>query len=173
MVDFGQVGDFWPREKRREEIRDRDFFSVVESTHFHRKSHRTKVLPEIPQASHLIADRAVWTAVKGASRGLPLEQDTKAMIRLTRLNNRPLVVNSELIEFIETAPDTVITLVTGEKIVVLENAEEIINRVIEYRRRLGIPQLFVPPVNTPLEATEETERSEESEKSEGPPEVEC
>jgi flagellar protein FlbD len=42
------------------------------------------------------------------------------MIRLTRLNNRPLVVNSELIKFIENAPDTVITLVTGEKIVVLE-----------------------------------------------------
>ena len=59
------------------------------------------------------------------------------MIRLTRLNNRPLVVNSELIKFIENAPDTVITLVTGEKIVVLETAEEVMARIVEYRRRLG------------------------------------
>ena len=61
------------------------------------------------------------------------------MIRLTRLNNRPLVVNSELIKFIENAPDTVITLVTGEKIVVLETAEEVMSRIVEYRRRLRSP----------------------------------
>ena len=45
------------------------------------------------------------------------------MIQLTRLNNHPLAVNSDLIKFIEQAPDTVITLVTGEKILVLESAE--------------------------------------------------
>ena len=58
------------------------------------------------------------------------------MIRLTRLNNRPLVVNSELIKFIENAPDTVITLVTGEKIVVLETAEAVMFQIVEYRRRI-------------------------------------
>ena len=58
------------------------------------------------------------------------------MIRLTRLNNRPLVVNSELIKFIENTPDTVITLVSGEKIVVLETAEEVIKRIVEFRQRL-------------------------------------
>ena len=57
------------------------------------------------------------------------------MIRLTRLNNRALVVNSELIKFIENAPDTVITLVTGEKIVVRETAEEVMARILEYRRQ--------------------------------------
>ena len=67
------------------------------------------------------------------------------MIRLTRLNNRPLVVNSELIKFIENAPDTVITLVTGEKIVVLETAEEVIARIVEYRRRLRGPAVDCPP----------------------------
>jgi flagellar protein FlbD len=66
------------------------------------------------------------------------------MIRLTRLNNRPLVVNSELIKFIENAPDTVITLITGEKIVVLETAEEVIDQIVGYRRRIlarleGVP----------------------------------
>ena len=61
------------------------------------------------------------------------------MIRLTRLNNRPLVVNSDLIKFIENAPDTVITLVSGEKIVVLETSQEVINRIVEYRRQLRVP----------------------------------
>ncbi len=73
------------------------------------------------------------------------------MIRLTRLNNRPLVVNSELIKFIENAPDTVITLVTGEKIVVLETAEEVMARIVEYRRWLRRPATVVPPAENPGE----------------------
>jgi len=71
------------------------------------------------------------------------------MIRLTRLNNRPLVVNSELIKFIENAPDTVITLITGEKIVVLETAEEVMDQIVNYRRRLLAPQVGVPPTGDP------------------------
>lgn len=58
------------------------------------------------------------------------------MIELTRLNHHPLIVNSDLIKFIEKAPDTVITLVTGEKIVVSESAEEVLERLIEFRRRI-------------------------------------
>jgi flagellar protein FlbD len=90
------------------------------------------------------------------------------MIRLTRLNNRPLVVNSELIKFIENAPDTVITLVTGEKIVVLETAEEVIARIVEYRRRLRKPVTAVPPLENPVkqpdqpEVPEKTDQTEES-----------
>ena len=56
------------------------------------------------------------------------------MIHLTRLNNQPLVVNSDLIKFVEQAPDTVITLVTGEKIVVRENVSQILERIVEFRR---------------------------------------
>jgi uncharacterized protein YlzI (FlbEa/FlbD family) len=56
------------------------------------------------------------------------------MIQLTRLNNHPLTVNSDLIKFVEQSPDTVITLVTGEKIIVLENAQEVLDRVIQFRR---------------------------------------
>jgi flagellar protein FlbD len=56
------------------------------------------------------------------------------MIQLTRLNNNPLTVNSDLIKFIEQAPDTVITLVNGEKIVVRENAQDVLERIIQYRR---------------------------------------
>lgn len=56
------------------------------------------------------------------------------MIRLTRLNNQTLTLNSDLIKFVEQSPDTLITLVTGEKIVVRENAEEVVARLIAFRR---------------------------------------
>lgn len=57
------------------------------------------------------------------------------MIYLTRLNHHPLIVNSDLIKFVEMAPDTVITLITGEKIVVTETAEQVIERMVEFRQR--------------------------------------
>lgn len=56
------------------------------------------------------------------------------MIQLTRLNSSPLAVNSDLIKFVEQAPDTVITLITGEKIVVRESAQDVLERVVEFRR---------------------------------------
>jgi flagellar protein FlbD len=58
------------------------------------------------------------------------------MIELTRLNHHALIVNSDLIKFIEKAPDTVITLVTGEKIVVSESADEVVARLVAFRRRI-------------------------------------
>jgi uncharacterized protein YlzI (FlbEa/FlbD family) len=56
------------------------------------------------------------------------------MIQLTRLNNHPLTVNSDLIKFVEQAPDTVLTLVNGEKIVVRESAQDVLDRVVQFRR---------------------------------------
>ena len=58
------------------------------------------------------------------------------MIHLTRLNNSKVAINSDLIKFVEQSPDTVITLLNGEKILVLENVNEIVDRVIEFRREL-------------------------------------
>ncbi len=58
------------------------------------------------------------------------------MIHLTRLNHLPVVLNSDLIEHIDVTPDTVISLTTGEKIVVLESVDQIIERVIGFRRLL-------------------------------------
>lgn len=58
------------------------------------------------------------------------------MIHLTRINHAPMVLNSELIEHIETTPDTVVSLTNGQKFVVLESAEDIIDRIVEFRRRL-------------------------------------
>ncbi len=56
------------------------------------------------------------------------------MIHLTRLNRIPLVLNSDLIEHIEITPDTVITLTSGQKIMVLEPAAEVVERVVAFRR---------------------------------------
>lgn len=56
------------------------------------------------------------------------------MIRLTRLNNQTFTLNSDLIKFIEQSPDTLITLVTGEKIVVRETPKEVLARLVEFRR---------------------------------------
>jgi flagellar protein FlbD len=94
------------------------------------------------------------------------------MIRLTRLNNKPLVVNSELIKFIENAPDTVITLVTGEKIVVLESAEEVMTRIVDYRRRLRGPCVVIPPSENPEEQPEESAEPEMPEEPEESSEIE-
>ncbi|HMC31761.1 MAG: flagellar protein FlbD [Acidobacteria bacterium] len=86
------------------------------------------------------------------------------MIQLTRLNNHPLVVNSDLIKFIEQAPDTVITLVTGEKVLVRESAEEILNRIVEFRRSVlcGVVPGWDRPVVPPgaMGKTEPPERQE-------------
>lgn len=59
------------------------------------------------------------------------------MIRLTRINRAPLVLNSDLIEHVEATPDTVIALTNGQKLVVLESADEVIRKVIEFRRLIA------------------------------------
>ena len=56
------------------------------------------------------------------------------MIQLTRLNNARLAVNCDLIKYVEAAPDTVITLLNGEKLVVRESTEQVIERVRDFRR---------------------------------------
>jgi flagellar protein FlbD len=58
------------------------------------------------------------------------------MIEVTRINHVPLVLNSDLIEHIEATPDTVISLINGQKLMVLEAPEELIRRVVAFRRRI-------------------------------------
>lgn len=58
------------------------------------------------------------------------------MIKLSRLNGKEFVLNCELIKTIEATPDTVITLTTGEKLMVREGIEQVINSTVEYRKRL-------------------------------------
>ena len=55
------------------------------------------------------------------------------MIELTRLNGSRLAINCDLIKYAEAAPDTVLTLITGEKLVVLEPCGEVTQLVLDYR----------------------------------------
>lgn len=61
------------------------------------------------------------------------------MIRLTRLNRTSLVLNSDLIEHIDVTPDTVITLTTGQILRVRETADEVVSRIIVFRRQIFGP----------------------------------
>ena len=61
------------------------------------------------------------------------------MINLTRINHLPLVLNSDLIEHLESTPDTVISLTNGQKLVVLESVDEVVKRVVEFRRMIQAP----------------------------------
>lgn len=58
------------------------------------------------------------------------------MIELTRLNGNPMVLNSDLIKTAEASPDTMLTLITGEKLIVREECGEVVERVLAYRARL-------------------------------------
>lgn len=56
------------------------------------------------------------------------------MVKLTRYDNKEFFVNAELIQFVESKPDTIITLISGEKIIVKEVPDEVINKIIHYKQ---------------------------------------
>lgn len=60
------------------------------------------------------------------------------MIKVTRINDAPLVINADLIEFVEASPETIICLTTGKKIMVKQTIDEIIDRVAEFKRKANI-----------------------------------
>lgn len=80
------------------------------------------------------------------------------MVHLTRLNSQRITVNSDLIKFVESNPDTVITLLSGEKILVQESADEVLARVVEFRRAI-INGLF-PITSDPYISTSKSRTAE-------------
>lgn len=82
------------------------------------------------------------------------------MIRLTRLNRAPMVLNSDLIEHIDVTPDTVITLTTGQILRVRESADEVIARIVGFRRRVFGPEAAPDPL---LEGSETLESDQAAE----------
>jgi flagellar protein FlbD len=63
------------------------------------------------------------------------------MIEVTRLQSQKIIVNADLIEFVEETPDTMITTTTGKKLLVKESVNEVINKVIMYRRQCLVMKL--------------------------------
>ncbi|RMH29041.1 MAG: flagellar protein [Planctomycetota bacterium] len=64
------------------------------------------------------------------------------MITLTRLNGDRFVVNAELVRTVEERPDTTVTLTTGERLIVRESLEDVVDLAVEYGRRL---RTLLPP----------------------------
>ena len=65
------------------------------------------------------------------------------MIKLTRFNGTPVLINADMIQMIERTPDTLIVLINGEKILVREPATVVRTRFIEYQRMVHNPQLAI------------------------------
>ncbi len=70
-----------------------------------------------------------WSIMASIGRGV-------TMIRVTTMDGRQIVINSDLIETIQATPDTVITFMDGKKLLVKDSVDEVINRVIEFRHRV-------------------------------------
>ncbi len=64
------------------------------------------------------------------------------MIHLTRLNGTDFVLNTDMIEYMESTPDTIITLTNGHKYVVLEELDTIIERVMQYKQHIYMDNDF-------------------------------
>jgi flagellar protein FlbD len=62
------------------------------------------------------------------------------MISLRRLNNQAIMVNADLIESLESTPDTVVTLTSGNKLLVRDSMEEIQSKIIEFKRQIYGPK---------------------------------
>ena len=56
------------------------------------------------------------------------------MIKLTRLGGEPFILNAELIQYVESRPDTFITLTGGDRVVVSESVDEVLHRTVSYQQ---------------------------------------
>ena len=75
------------------------------------------------------------------------------MIKLTRLGGETFILNAELIRYVESRPDTFITLTTGERLVVAETMEEVLKRAVCYQQEKHvISPTIAPPVSAPAQA---------------------
>jgi flagellar protein FlbD len=79
------------------------------------------------------------------------------MIHVTRLDGSHLIINDDLIVTIEPTPDTVLTLTTGARVIVQEDADDVVTRVVEFRRRVMAtgPEVREPSPPSPTVGAEE------------------
>ncbi|MDD5308941.1 MAG: flagellar FlbD family protein [Deltaproteobacteria bacterium] len=68
------------------------------------------------------------------------------MIKLTRVNHQEFFLNAEVVLTVESTPDTIITLTTGQKLMVVEPVDEVIARIVGYKRAIFLNPT-VPPVD--------------------------
>jgi flagellar protein FlbD len=68
------------------------------------------------------------------------------MIKLKKLNGFEITVNAELIESVEATPDTVINLATGNRFIVLDSVDEVVARVVEYKKKVYSERKAINPI---------------------------
>ena len=80
------------------------------------------------------------------------------MIKLTRLDGEQFILNADLIRYVESRPDTFITLVSGERLVVTETMDEVLDRAVRYQQA---KHLIPPPATqTPVESVSSARRGQ-------------
>ncbi|MBQ3798685.1 MAG: flagellar FlbD family protein [Treponema sp.] len=62
------------------------------------------------------------------------------MVEVTRLDGKRYWINPHQVEYMEETPDLTLTMLSGKKVVVRESPEEVIDRIVSYRRKIGINQ---------------------------------
>ena len=62
-----------------------------------------------------------------------------SMIRLTRINHQPVILNADLIVSVESTPDTLVTLMNGDRIHVLESVDQVVLEALDYQQRVQLP----------------------------------
>ncbi len=88
------------------------------------------------------------------------------MIKITDVTGKEKYLNCDLIEKIELVPDTLVGLVNGRNIIVLETPEEIIKRITEFKRRCNMPALVSARREHDTEEDSATVLIEETEETE-------
>ena len=69
------------------------------------------------------------------------------MITLHKLNGSQIIINAELIESLESGQETVVSLATGNRFLVKESADEVTQRVVEYRKKIAAQNKTVNPIS--------------------------
>ncbi|HYW81121.1 MAG TPA: flagellar FlbD family protein [Thermoguttaceae bacterium] len=81
------------------------------------------------------------------------------MIRLTRFGGEPFILNADLIRYVEARPDTFVTLLDGERVIVTESMDEVLRRAVRYQQA---KHLIPPPQHPRLPACSEIPSREEN-----------
>lgn len=71
------------------------------------------------------------------------------MIKLTRLDGEAFILNADLIRYVEQRPDTFVTLTTGERFVVAETMDRVVDLAVEYQQRKAMVPALLPLSTTP------------------------
>lgn len=98
--------------------------------------------------------KEVLAVARECIRTDPSQFFAEPMIKLTRLDGHAFILNADLIRFVEQRPDTFVTLTSGEKIVVREGMDQVVELAIDYQQRKAMLPSFMPTTQLPADCPE-------------------